>query len=280
MRIDAHQHFWVYDPRQYVWITEPMQVLRRDYLPDELAPQLAEAGFDGTVAVQARQMLEETEFLLDLAQHNSFIKGVVGWVDFASPDLDAQLERYSQNPMLKAVRELIHDMPDVDYAVSEVHVEAIAKLAHYGLRYDLLLMPRHLEPATDLVKRFSEQLFVVDHIAKPNIASRMRAPWTHDLAALARFDNVFCKLSGMATEAKWHDWQPADFHPYLDIVTEAFGPQRLMIGSDWPVCTLSGEYGEVMAIVIDYVAKLSRDEQDAILGGTCTRFYGLDEAEG
>jgi len=278
MRIDAHQHFWVYDPTQYPWMDDRMQVLKRDHLPEESAPKLKNIGFDGAVAVQARRMVTETEFLFDLAKQHPFIKGVVGWVDFESDELDVQLERYSANPLLKGVRELIHDMTDVNYAISDVHVNAIAKLSRYGLRYDLLLMPPHIRPATNLAQRFPNQPFVLDHIGKPEIAKQMRSPWVEDVQDLAKCNNVCCKLSGMVTEAKWRDWRPADFHTYLDIVVEAFGPQRLMIGSDWPVCTLSADYEQVMTIVIDYVGQLSPDERSAILGGTCARFYGLDTA--
>jgi len=278
MRLDSHQHFWRYNPADYVWMTEEMDVLRRDYLPTELEPKLEALRFEGSIAVQARQMVRETEWLLELADRHDFILGVVGWVDFASPRLDEQLERYSDHPKLKGVRELIHDMPDTEYATSDVHVRAIARLARYGLTYDLLLKPPHVRPAMALVRQFPEQPFVVDHIAKPEIGRSKRAPWQSDLEALARHDNVWCKLSGMVTETRWHDWQPEDFHPYLDIVLEAFGPQRLMIGSDWPVCTLAGPYEQVMGIVIAYVERLSAEERDAILGDTCARFYGVDDS--
>jgi L-fuconolactonase len=277
MRLDSHQHFWKYNATDYIWMGDKMDVLRRDHLPVELESELNTIGFDGTIAVQARQMVAETEWLLELADRHDFIRGVVGWVDFESDDLEQQLQQYGAHPKLKGVRELIHDMPDVDYATSEVHVRAITKLAGHDLSYDLLLKPPHIRPAIQLVRRFPEQRFVVDHIAKPDIAASVRSPWQTDLEELAWQDNVYCKLSGMVTEARWHDWTPKQFHPYLDVALAAFGPQRLMIGSDWPVCTLCGRYEEVMGIVIEYVERLSADESEAILGATCARFYGVSD---
>jgi len=275
MRLDSHQHLWRYNPRDYAWMGEGMESLKRDYLPEDLAPLLEAIGFDGAIAVQARQMAAETEFLLALADEFDFIRGVVGWVDFEADDLDRRLERFAAHPKLKGVRELIHDMPDVDYAVSDVHVAGIARLAAHDLCYDLLLKPPHIRPAMALVDRFPGQPFVVDHIAKPEIAAGRREPWATDITELARREHVCCKLSGMVTEAKWKHWKAADFMPYLETALAAFGPGRLMIGSDWPVCTLSGGYAETMGMVIDFVARLAKSEQAAILGGTCARFYGV-----
>jgi L-fuconolactonase len=275
MRLDSHQHFWQYNHADYVWMLDTMVALRRDYLPATLEPRLRAIGFDGTIAVQARQMLAESDWLLDLADGYPFIRGVVGWVDFASAQLEAELERLADRPKLRGVRELIHDMPDVDYATSDVHVRGIAKLARFGLTYDLLLKPAHIRPAIGLVRRFPDQPFVVDHLAKPDIANRVRSPWREDIQQLANHQNVFCKLSGMVTEAHWGRWRPADFRPYLDIVLEAFGPYRVMIGSDWPVCTLSGDYEDVMQIVVDYVAQLTPSERENILGNNCAGFYSI-----
>jgi L-fuconolactonase len=273
MRLDSHQHFWRYNPTDYIWMDDSMQVLRQDYLPEAIEPKLKSLQLDGTIAVQARQMLVETEWLLELAEQHDFIRGVVGWVDFAADDLDEQLERFAAHKSLKGVRELIHDMQDVDYATSDAHMSGISKLSQYDLTYDLLLKPPHIRPALELVRRFPDQPFVVDHIAKPDIAAGMQSPWEEDIKALARCENVCCKLSGMVTEAAWGEWKPANFRPYLDIILNAFGANRLMIGSDWPVCELSGPYAKVMEIVIDFTENLSSDEQDEILGGTCARFY-------
>jgi L-fuconolactonase len=275
MRIDAHQHFWRYSPQQHVWMTEAMDVLRRDHLPMDLVPLLNAIGFEGTIAVQARQMLEETDWLLELAEENDFIKGVVGWVDLRRPQIREQLEGYAGHSKLVGVRHVVHDEPDDNFMLLPEFRRGIAELGRFDLTYDLLLFPRHLPVAVKLVEEFPEQRFVLDHMAKPEIRDRRISPWREDLRLLARFGNVFCKLSGMVTEAAWKGWRPADFHAYLDIVVEAFGTDRVMIGSDWPVCTLSGEYAAVMGIVTDYAAQFSVPVRDAILGGNCARFYGL-----
>jgi L-fucono-1,5-lactonase len=280
MRIDGHQHFWIYNSSDYVWMTDAMEVLRQDYLPTDLAPLLDESGFQGTVAVQARQMQKETEWLLDLAAEYDFVRGVVGWVDFNSADLDEALERFAANSKLVGVRELIHDMPDSDYALSENHTRAIAKLEQFGLTYDLLLRPEHLQPACRLVQHFPNQLFVVDHLAKPAISRGELQPWSDGLRDLARCENVFCKLSGMVTEAVWKHWRQETFDLYLDVAVDAFGTERIMIGSDWPVCTLSGSYAETMAIVTDYAACFSETEQADIFGGNADRFYNLEPLPG
>lgn len=275
MRLDSHQHFWHYNSAEHVWMTEQMDVLKRDFLPADLKPQLDATGFDGCVSVQARQNLDETRWLLELADANAFIKGVVGWVDLRSPELRGQLEEFSKNAKLVGVRHVVHDEPDDGFMLGAEFRRGIAQLREFGLTYDLLLFPRHLPVAVRLVEEFPAQPFVLDHIAKPAIAQGLVSPWREDLQELARFPNVFCKLSGMVTEAKWRQWQADDFRRYLDIVTGAFGPERLMIGSDWPVCTLSGEYAATMNIVTDYIRQFSAPARDGILGENCARFYGI-----
>ena len=275
MRIDAHQHFWRYNQTDYVWMTGDLRQLARDYGPDDLRPLLDESGIDATVAVQARQMLVENDFLLGLADAHPWVLGVVGWVDFAASDVAAQIERYAAHPRFRGVRELIHDMPDDDYATSRDHLDGVGLLERFGLTYDLLLRPQHIPAATRLVDRLPNQRFVVDHIAKPPIASGELEPWASGIAGLAERPNVWCKLSGMVTEADWNSWRPADLRPYLDVCLEAFGPERLMLGSDWPVCTCAADYGSVAAVVTGYVSALSPAEQDAVLGATCVRFYSL-----
>jgi len=275
MRLDAHQHFWRYSPTEHVWMTDDMAVLKTDYLPDDLRPLLDQIGFDGSIAVQARQNLAETEWLLTLAHANEIIHGVVGWVDLRSAEVDQQLARFASDPLLCGVRHVVHDEPEDDFMLGAAFRRGIARLASYDLTYDLLLFPRHLPYACTLVEEFADQPFVLDHIAKPPIHSGGLSPWREDLTRLAAFPNVHCKLSGMVTEAKWGQWTSEQFEPYLDIVLEAFGPQRLMIGSDWPVCTVSGDYASTMAIVIDYVDRLGATERDAILGDNCARFYGV-----
>lgn len=273
MRLDSHQHFWRYDPLQYPWINEEMAILRRDYLPEHLASLLNSIGFDGSIAVQARQTIEETEWLLALADGYPIVKGVVGWVDLRSPSLHNQLQRFSSCSKLVGVRHVVQDEADDQFMLGAEFRRGLAQLRDFGLTYDLLLFPRHLPVAAKVVAEFPNQPFVLDHIAKPLIRQRVLSPWRDDLRALARFPNVFCKLSGMVTEADWTRWRPSDLRPYLDTVMDCFGPDRLMIGSDWPVCRVAGEYQAAMEVVIEYVRQFPLNAQAAILGENCARFY-------
>ena len=276
MRLDSHQHFWKYNPAHQVWMTGAMDVLRRDYLPGEVKPLLRAIEFDGSIAVQARQMVEETEWLLQLSDTHDIIKGVVGWVDLRSPPLSGatgEVLKASETGWRPArgprrVRRQLHAAAGVSPRHRTLH--------EFGLTYDLLLFPKHVPAAVKLAAEFPDQPFVLDHIAKPSIRTNQISPWAEDLKRLAEFSNVFCKLSGLVTEAAWKHWRPEDFHRYLDIVIEAFGAERVMIGSDWPVCTLSGDYESTMRIVIDYARQFPAEIREAILGGNCARFYGLD----
>lgn len=273
MRLDAHQHFWKYSAADYGWINDSMAALRRDFLPEDLQPLLAGEGFDGSVAVQARQSLEETRWLLELAAHNDIVKGVVGWVDLRSPELAAQLHQFAQNPKLVGVRHVVQDEADDNFMLGPEFRRGIARLREYDLAYDILIFPRQLPAAVKLVREFSDQRFVLDHIAKPPIAEGRLSPWDRHIRELARAENVFCKLSGMVTEARWHDWKPEDFRPYIDVVLDTFTPSRLMIGSDWPVCTASAPYSRTLALVRDHIGTLTSNEQNSILGENCARFY-------
>jgi L-fuconolactonase len=275
MRLDSHQHFWHYSPTEHTWMTDQMAILKRAFLPRDLQPLLASIHFDGCVAVQARQNLEETRWLLELADQYDFIKGVVGWVDLCSQDLTHQLERFALHPKLVGVRHIVHDEPDDNFMLRPDFRRGIAQLKEFDLTYDLLLFPRHLKVAVKLVEEFPQQPFVLDHLAKPKIAEQLFSPWQEDLHQLAKLPNVTCKLSAMVTEAKWKQWRSSDFHRYLDIAYAAFGWSRLMIGSDWPVCTLAGEYQPVMNIVIDYAHQFPPETQAAILGENCARFYRI-----
>lgn len=275
MKIDAHQHFWIYNAREYGWMGPGMEILKRDYLPPDLAPLLTSAGIEGTVAVQARQCLEESRWLLELADQYPLIKAVVGWVDLCSPEVDEQLTTFARHPKFRGVRHILHDEPDDRFMLREGFVRGIGCLAKYKLTYDLLLFPRHLLVACELVERFPEQPFVVDHLAKPLIKTHELSPWEADIRRLATFPNVFCKVSGMVTEADWQHWTPADFTPYLDVIFECFGPKRVMAGSDWPVCTLAGNYSQVMRVPADYLGKLSKGEQAAVWGENAKVFYGI-----
>ena len=276
MRCDAHQHFWRYTPEEYGWIGPDMGILKKDHLPADLAPLLEAVGIEGTVAVQARQTLDETEWLLQLADNYSLIKGVVGWVDLRSPELRGQLELFCAHPKLRGVRHVVQDEPDDRFMLREDFIRGLGMLAEFDLTYDILIFPRHLPVACELVARFPDQRFVLDHIAKPFIKDQKVTPWDGDIRRLAAYPKVFCKVSGMVTEADWHQWQPADFRPYLDVVFAAFGSRRIMFGSDWPVCTLAGTYADVVEIVSDYVQQLSEEEQADVWGETARRFYGLE----
>ena len=278
MRIDSHQHFWQYNQTDYVWMGPEHEFIRRDFLPSDLEPHLDSIEFDGSVAVQARQMLAETEWLLSLAEQHKRVMGVVGWIDLRSPDINDQIDRFASHPALVGVRHVVHDEPDDEFVLGTEFQRGIASLEPAGLTYDLLLFPRHIAPSITLVDAFPSQRFVIDHIAKPEIADGTLEPWATRMRAIAERENVWCKLSGMVTEANMSAWKPGDFTPYLDIMLEAFGPARLMVGSDWPVCTLAGAYKPVMEIVIDYVSRLTASEQEAVLGETCARFYGLTPA--
>jgi L-fuconolactonase len=283
MNIDAHQHFWHYTPQEYGWMGPDMAILKKDHLPPHLAPLLEAAGIEGTVAVQARQTLQETRWLLELADHYPFIKGVVGWVDLCSLEVREQLERVGTHPKLRGVRHVVQDEPDDQFMLREDFVRGLGTLAEFDLTYDILIFPRHLPVACELVKRFPNQRFVLDHIAKPLIKDKKMAPWDADIRRLAAYPNVWCKVSGMVTEADWYQpalrgpgWQPTDFRPYLDVVFEAFGTKRTMFGSDWPVCTLAGTYADVVKLVLDYVNTFSKEEQADFWGETARRLYGLE----
>jgi L-fuconolactonase len=279
MKIDSHQHFWAYSADEYPWIGVGMERLARDYLPTDLEAVAVPAGVAGSVAVQARQSLAESRWLLDLAKRHPFIRGVVGWVDLRSDHVADDLATLAPHEAFVGVRHVVQDEPDPRFLLGEAFVRGLRHLHQFGLTYDLLLYPQQLPAAVELVGLLPEQPFVLDHLAKPRlkppIKTSDRDQWRRDIEALARHRNICCKLSGLVTEAAWRQWQPADFRPFLDVALTAFGPERLMFGSDWPVCLLSGDYAEVAGIVEDFIATLAPDERNQIWGGTATRFYGL-----
>lgn len=275
MRIDAHQHFWRYNPDEFDWIDGSMSTLRRDFLPGDLKPELERAGFNGSVAVQARQSLEETRWLLELASSSPQILGVVGWVDLRSPDVRSQLKEFSENPKLAGVRHVVQGEPDDRFMLRPDFLRGIAMLEEFDLAYDILIYPKHLPVAAEFVQQFPRQRFVLDHLAKPFIKAGKIQPWDSGMRELARFPNVFCKLSGMVTEADWQNWKLEHMKPYLDIALDCFGPERLMIGSDWPVCTVAAPYARTINVVLDYFAKHSSDVQEAVFGGNAQRFWKL-----
>ncbi|MCP4608649.1 MAG: amidohydrolase family protein [Planctomycetes bacterium] len=275
MKIDTHQHFWKYSKEEYPWIGEGMELLAQARLPADLNPILKDNGIDGTIAVQARQVVEETEALLAMAEEYDFIRGVVGWIDLRSPNVEAQLERFKDRKKLVGVRHVVQDEPDEKFVLRDDFMRGIGKLKAYGLVYDILIFPHQLVANIELVKKFPDQVFILNHIAKPNIKDKQMSPWESDIKKLASFENVSCKISGMVTEADWHNWRAEDFRPYMELVLEAFGAKRLTIGSDWPVCTLAGEYGSVVSIAADFIAQLSDNEQKAIWEENPKRIYGL-----
>lgn len=274
MHIDAHQHFWTYDQREYGWIDESMATIRGDFLPDELKPQLERNAFQGTVLVQVRQTLEETRWLLKLAEDNSFIFGVVGWADLCSPELRAHLESFKGKSKLVGVRHIVQAEPD-DFLLQPNFLRGISLLEEFDLAYDILIYPKHLPVAAEFVGRFPRQRFVVDHLAKPPIKSGAVDSWARGIRELASFPNVYAKVSGLVTEADWQAWKPEDIQPYLDVAFECFGPSRLMIGSDWPVCTLAASYERTMNLVKDYLSKYAAAEREAVLGGNAANLWRL-----
>ncbi len=273
-RIDSHQHFWKYNPVRDSWITEDMQVIRKDFYPAHLTPILTENNFDGCVAVQADQSEDETNFLLDLADQHSFIKGVVGWVDLRSEIVEERLLHFSQHPKLKGVRHIVQAEPN-GFMKQKEFLRGIKTLKKFNLPYDILIKEHQLEETVWFVNQFPDQKFVIDHIAKPHIGKTDKISWRKNMAALSTFPNVFCKLSGMITEADWKNWKYADFEPYLDNVFSFFGINRVMYGSDWPVCLVAGSYQQQLGIIEKYTSAFSDSEKQMIMGENAIRFYNL-----
>lgn len=273
-KIDAHQHFWQYDPMRDTWIDDSMQVLKQDFLPDDLKPLLEKENMDGCIAVQADQSEDETHFLLDLSEKHDFIKGVVGWVDLKSPDLEERLEYFSQYPKLKGFRHIIQAEPE-GFMMNSRFLEGVRKLVNYHFSYDILIFEHQLEECIEFVKILPDVNFVIDHLAKPSIRQGQSDAWAANMKKMADFPNVNVKLSGMVTESEWDRWKKTDFEPYLVTCLRYFGAERLMIGSDWPVCLLSAEYEDVIGIVEEFASQLSQSEYDAIMGKTAMSFYRL-----
>lgn len=275
--IDAHHHLWSYSPREDAWIDGSMTALRRDFLLADLEPELAGAGVTGTVVIQARQTLEETDWLLSLAENSPLLRGVVGWAPIASEDFPAELNRLKARNKLKGLRHVIQDEPDDNYINRPDFNRGIKSLAGSGLVYDILIFEKHLPAAVQFVDRHPNQVFVLDHIAKPNIRDKVLEPWKGNIADLARRSNVYCKLSGMVTEAQWPEWSEADLQPYVDVVLDAFTPARLMFGSDWPVCLLATTYRRGVESVEHLISQLSATEKDRVLGATAIEVYNLQD---
>lgn len=252
-----------------------MSALKRDFLPEHLKPELRRAGFDASVAVQARQMLDETRWLLELAEREPAIAGVIGWVDLRATDVASQLAEFAGSSKFVGVRHVVQSEPDDRFLLQPEFLRGIGALQQFGLTYDVLIYTKHLQVVAEFVRHFPAQRFVLDHVAKPPIKARKMQPWESGIRALAKFNNVFCKVSGLVTEADWKEWKPEHITPYLDVAIEAFGPERLMIGSDWPVCTVAASYSQVMNLIEEYFSRFSGDVRDSILGGNAEKLWNL-----
>jgi L-fuconolactonase len=278
MRIDSHQHFWRYNQEDFSWVTDDMAILRRDFLPADLLPELSGNGMDGSVLVQASQSDEETQSLLCWANEHEQIKGVVGWVDLSTAGVEKQLQRLSTSAKLCGFRHIVQAEPDDRFMLRPDFCRGIGQLKQFRFTYDILIYPSQLPAAVELVGRFPEQPFVIDHLAKPEIRSKSLDGWAKHMRLLGQAPNVHCKLSGMVTEADWRTWRPDDFVPYLDVVFEAFGPDRLMFGSDWPVCLVAASYRQVKSLVEDYIGRVAPQRMESIFGHNAMCFYGLKGA--
>ena len=275
-RIDAHQHFWKFDPVRDSWITNEMSVIKKDFIPQDIYPLLQQNGFTGTVVVQSDQSEEENVFQLANAEKNDFIKGVVGWVDLQNENVEERLEYYAQFKKMKGFRHILQGETDRALMLKPAFKKGISLLRKYNFTYDILIFPDQLKYSTELVKEFPDQLFVIDHIAKPDIKNKNIADWKKDIQTIAEQENVFCKISGMVTEADLKGWRKEDFNPYIDVVAEAFGTSRIMYGSDWPVCLLAASYKSVFEIAEEYFSSFTKSEQDNFFGGNAIKFYNLN----
>jgi L-fuconolactonase len=275
LTIDSHQHFWKYDRIKHDWIGDDMAVIRQDFLPEQLALVLKENGVQGCIAVQADQSPEETEFLLRLSSQHDFIKGVVGWADLQSPRIEESLEAYAEVPGLKGFRHILQGEKQRDLCLRDTFLNGISLLEKYNFSYDILILRDQLPFIPELVSRFPNQRFVLDHLAKPAIRQGEISDWKRDIERVAQYENVYCKISGMVTEADLQNWHIDDFIPYLDVVLNAFGIGRLMYGSDWPVCLAAGSYSRVMHIVRSYFSSFTTNEQELFFGKNAIDFYHL-----
>ena len=275
MRIDSHQHFWSYDSKRHGWMNDAMALLKQDYFPADLAPLLKSADMQGCVAVQADQSEAENRFLMDLAFHDAMIQGVVGWVDFRAANIQERLDFYADSSIMKGFRHVVQDEPDLHFLLGKDFMRGISALEKTRFTYDLLIFEKHLAVTIEFLKHFPNQAFVIDHLAKPNINEQSFRVWEKQIAQVAAFDNVYCKLSGMVTEADWLHWKPSDLHRYMDVIVHHFGTDRIMYGSDWPVCLLAATYQQQYAVVDDYFAAFSAVEKQQIFGLNAMKFYQL-----
>jgi L-fuconolactonase len=275
MRIDAHQHFWTYNAEQHEWIDDSMHAIQRNFLPNDLTPVLKSNGMDGCVTVQVDQTEAETMRMLHWADENNFIKGVVGWVDLQAGNIEERLQHFTQFPKLKGFRHIVQGESDPLFLSRPAFRNGIKQLQQFGFTYDILIYPHQLKAAIDFAAAFPQQQFVLDHLAKPYIKKGLIDEWYGDLKKLAALENVWCKVSGLVTEADWQHHKRSDFVPYIEAAIEAFGIDRLMFGSDWPVCLVAAPYDEVLAITQDVLKTFSDHEQQQFFGGNAIQFYNL-----
>lgn len=274
-RIDAHQHFWKFDPVRDSWITDEMEMIQRDFLPEDIQSLLKQNGFNGCVAIQSDQSEAETIFHLENAEKFDFIKGVVGWIDLQSENIEERLQYYSRFNKLKGFRHILQGEARRDLMLQPSFLNGISLLKKYNFTYDILIFQDQLHYISKLVSLFPQQRFVLDHLAKPNIKSGEIEEWEKEIKRVSQFENLYCKISGMVTEADWKNWRKQDFKPYLDVIVGSFGTSRIMFGSDWPVCLMAATYNEVAAVAEDYFSSFSKDEQDRFFGKNAAVFYNL-----
>jgi len=275
MRIDAHQHFWKFDPVRDSWINDDMAVIQKDFLPRDLQPVLKNNDFDGSVVVQSDQSENENEFQLKNAEENDFIKGAVGWVDLRANNIEERLSYYSSFKKMKGFRHVLQGETDRSLMLKPEFMNGVSQLEKFGFTYDILIYPDQLKYVPEFVGAFMHQKFVIDHLAKPGIRNKEISDWKREIQNIARFENVYCKISGMVTEADWTNWKQDDFVPYIDVVIEAFGPNRILYGSDWPVCLVAASYEQMLGIVQEYFSSFSETEQELFFGDNATKFYNL-----
>ena len=276
MIIDSHHHFWKYDPIEYEWIDDSMKVIRKDFLPENLKTTIQEAGVDGVISVQAGQSVEETDWLIGMAHQNDFIKGVVGWLPLIHDDMEVFLEKYADGKILKGVRHVIQGEPDPEFILRKDFNRGISLLKKYSLVYDILIVEGQLPNAIRFVDQHPDQVFVLDHIAKPLIGKKELSPWKENIMELAKRENVNSKISGMVTEADYQKWTPSQLLPYFEVILEAFGPDRLLFGSDWPVCLVAISYKNWMELVLKCTSQLSESERVKIMGENAVRIYQIE----
>ncbi len=275
MQIDAHQHFWKYNRDKHAWIDDTMAVIRKDFMPSDLKEVYRQFGIDGCVAVQADQTLDETNFLLELARENDFIKGVVGWADLRESKIDTILEDYHQYDEIKGWRHIVQEEADHNFLLRPDFLKGVSYLEKYDYTYDILIFPHQLGATLEFVNHFPHQKFVIDHIAKPYIKDGYYDGWALLMKEIAQRENVYCKLSGMITEADYQNWTREQIYPYMELALNAFGAKRIMFGSDWPVCLVAGNYGQVKELVSKFITQLSTNEQKAVMGLNAMNFYNL-----